>query len=161
MSSINGLGSAVSAFLMPQTQNPTGVGASSNAATIGQVSATISGPGQLFSELQQLQAQDPNKFQQVASQIAGQLQSAAQQQGTGNQADFLNKLAGQFNNVANGGDISQLKPHHHGHHGGHKTYNSSGQAVASSPGTSSASGTSVQDLFKTIANEVAQALAGS
>ena len=76
----------------------------------GQSSASISGPGQLVSELQQLQQQNPTEFQQIVSQIAKQLESAAQQAGQGQQGTLLSDLAQKFQNVANGGDLSQLLP---------------------------------------------------
>jgi hypothetical protein len=155
---------AGSAYFTQPTQNSSGISgaanASSNSGAGGQVSANISGPGQLFSELQQLQAQDPTKFQQVVSQIANQLQSAAQQQGSSSQGSFLTNLANTFKNIANGGDLSQLKPHHHGHHG-QGTYNSNGQAVPSSSGATATSDAGIQSLFQTISSEVAQALGGS
>src|SRR2546423_7191972 len=47
----------------------------------GAVSATISAAGQLLGNLQQLLNQDPTQFQQVLTQIAGQLQGAAQPAG--------------------------------------------------------------------------------
>ena len=150
----------------------------------GQSSATISGPGQLLSDLEQLQAQNPAEFKQVVTQIASQLQAAAQQQGQTPQGQFLSKLASEFQNVANGGSLSQLQDGgslsqlqsaHHGHHHHHHTYNSSGQTVqstgssttTSSSGTtgsgtsSSNSGTSIQQLFSNIFSEVSQALAGT
>ena len=163
MSSISSLGSAANAFLLQAQYSSgiTGAASGSSGAAGNPVSAIISEPGQLFSELQQLQAQDPAKLKQIASQIANQLQAAAQQPGSSGQASFLNKLAGEFQNVANGGDASQLKPHHHHAHHGHHTYNSNGQAVQSSSSSSPTSGTSIQDIFATITNEVAQALSGS
>jgi hypothetical protein len=81
----------------------------SSAAVSGD-SASISGPGKLLSEPQQLQQKDPTKFQEVVSQIATQLQSAAQQAGQGPQADFLSSLAQKLQNVASTGDLSQLQP---------------------------------------------------
>ena len=90
-------------------------GASSPADTPS--TATISGPGQLLSNLQQLQAQDPARFQQVTSQIATQLQTAAQQT-QGPQSNFLSTLSSKFQNISSGGSLSQLVPgqHHHHHH---------------------------------------------
>ena len=98
-------------------------------------SVNVSQPAELFSKLQQLQQTDPDKFKQVLTNIAGELQSAAKGK-SGFEAQTLSDLATKFQNVANGGDISQLKPpsssnsdqytqqgavstkHHHGHHHG-------------------------------------------
>lgn len=123
-----------------------------------QSSATISGPGQLLSNLQQLQSQDPTKFKQVVFQITSQLQTAAQQvQGPG--SDFLANLSAKFQNVADGGSPSQLQPsssststtpitpaapttpstnnasnssvsqpHHHHHHQAQQAYNQASQS---------------------------------
>jgi hypothetical protein len=52
--------------------------------------------------LQQLQTHNPAEFQQVVSQIASQLQSAAKPT-QGQQSNFLSNLATKFQNVANGG----------------------------------------------------------
>jgi hypothetical protein len=134
---------------------------------VSQTSASISGPGQLLSNLQQLQTQDPTKFQQVVSDIASQLQ-AASQQSQGPQSDFLANLASKFQNVANGGSLSQLQPQgHHHHHHGQQAYSQSSQSqsqgvagLAQSSSSQSSSGSSLQQLFASISSEVTQALAG-
>jgi lysophospholipid acyltransferase (LPLAT)-like uncharacterized protein len=74
------------------------------------VSAERSWLSQLLITLQQLQAQSPIQFQQVVGQIAGQLQSAAQQQGHAGAGSFLLDLAAKFQNIASGGPLSQLQP---------------------------------------------------
>jgi hypothetical protein len=114
-------------------------------------SASFSGFAQLLSALQQLQAQDPSQFKQVASQISNQLQGAAQQQGSSTQGDALTSLANQFQNVANTGDLSQLRLSHHKHDSG---YGSNGQPT----GSSSTSNSDLQKLFGDIASEVNSAL---
>jgi hypothetical protein len=161
MSGLAGLGSATSINLSQLTQFLSSISGSGilsgsqGAGGAGTVSASISGPGQLYSELQQLQAQNPTEFKQVVSQIASQLEAAAQQQGSSNAGSFLSDLASKFTSVANGGDLSQLQPHQHGHHG-HQTYDSNGQAS----GTQSSSSSSIQQLLQTIISEVTQALNG-
>jgi hypothetical protein len=168
----NSLGIASSLSYLQQLQGAGGVSASSNTAaaqgTTGpnQISTTISGPGQLFSNLQQLQAQDPAKFQQVVSDIASQLQ-AASKQAQGPQSDFLSNLAAKFQNVANGGSLSQLLPGQHQHlHHAHKAYGEGAQTqtqgiagLAAPSGDKSASSSSLQQLLRTISSEVKQALA--
>lgn len=150
---------SVSVTTVPTTGNDSAGGVQS----VGGDSAKISGPGQLLSQLQQLQSQDPTKFTQVVSDIATQLQNAAQQ-ATGPQSDFLSNLANRFQTTANTGDLSALQPHHHGHHHAHATYNQQGQIVAppgaGAPAASNASstGTDLGQLFAKIAKEVSQAV---
>ena len=174
LSSGDSLTSASSALFAQQTQsinaltdlsNTTG-GQGSGGTT--QSSATISGPGQLLSDLQQLQTQDPTQFTQLVSQIASQLQTAAQQT-QGQQSDFLSNLASKFQSVANGGSLSQLQPqqsggHHHHHVQQAYSQNSQDQSQGVSglaqPSDSQSSSNSVlQQLFTSISNEVSQALA--
>jgi hypothetical protein len=108
--------------LTPATDNSTHV-------SLGAASSTqISGPGQLFSRLQQLSEKDPAKFKQVAQHIADQLHQAAQEK-SGKAADFENQLADKFAAAAQSGNLSSLQPpkpeggsegahHPHHHHGG-------------------------------------------
>jgi hypothetical protein len=133
-----------------------------------QSSASISGFGQLLSQLQQLQAKNPAKFQQVMSDIVTKLQTAAQQQGNTPQGQYLSQLASKFEAAAQSGNLSQLQGGHghHGHHG-HHTYSANGTSTPSSSGSSSqtgasadASATGIQQLFASISAEVSQALAG-
>jgi hypothetical protein len=107
------------------------------AAGTGASTASISGPGQLFSELQQLSQNNPTEFKAVASQLASSFQTAAGQ-ASGSDAKVLTNLANQFSQAAQTG---QLQPppgaqsaqgaapatgqsgssghhHHHHHHGG-------------------------------------------
>ena len=72
-------------------------------------SLSISKPAEMFSKLEQLKASDPEKFKQVVTDIASKLKSAAEKQ-SGPAAAMLSDLAGKFENVAKGGDLSQLKP---------------------------------------------------
>ncbi|HZZ79731.1 MAG TPA: hypothetical protein VFE62_14520 [Gemmataceae bacterium] len=162
MSSISNLGTTgINNLLWPQ-DNTNADGSTNPTASSPIDTVSISGPGQLLSELQQLQSTDPDKLKQVASDIAQQLQSAAQQQGqqTGF-GQFLDNLAGKFENIANGGDLSQLQPgqqvhgHGHGHH--HHSYDSNGQSVDPTSPTS-ATGDPIDQLLASIAGTVSQAL---
>jgi hypothetical protein len=164
MSGADGINSSANAIYLQSLQPTTSItqslfgdndAGSITATPSAGVSTSISPMGQLLSNLQELQAQDPTKFQQVVGQIANQLQTAAQQQGATGTGNFLTQLSAKFQSVADGGDLSQLQPHHHGHHG-HHTYDSNGQAVNSASATNNAS--SVQQLFANIASEVSQAL---
>jgi hypothetical protein len=92
----------------------------------------ISPSASFLSELQELQQQNPGQFSHLVSQIAGKLQTAAQQasaSGNTTKAHQLTTLATEFENSASGGAIptpQQLQQsglggyHHHGghHHGG-------------------------------------------
>src|ERR1700683_4273940 len=99
-----GWGSASSLYLAQQIQGVSGLNASTSstggAGGIGgtQSSASISGPGQLLSDLQQLHTQNPTAFQQVVTQIVSQLQAAAQQ-AEGPQSTFQSNLAAKFQSV--------------------------------------------------------------
>jgi hypothetical protein len=94
-------------------------------------SARISKAGELFSKLQQLQQQDPEKFKEVVSNIAQSLRDAAEQ-APNRGAAFLNQLADRFDKAAETGELaapqSQVSQssdsvagrqhhRHHGHHG--------------------------------------------
>jgi hypothetical protein len=164
-----GLGSASSAYFAQPTQNVNGLTAASSltggegGGGVAKSSATISGPGQLLSNLQQLQAQNPTNFQQVVSQIASQLQAAAQQ-AQGPQSDFLSNLAAKFQSVAGGGSLSQLQPQQHPHPN-HQAFSqgtpnqAQGVAGLAQPSASQSSNSStLQQLFTTISTEVSQAL---
>ncbi len=73
-------------------------------------SSDISKPSEFFNMLQQLKNTDPEKFKQVCTDIANKLKTAAQEMGDSAGAKKLSELADKFQNVANGGDISQLMP---------------------------------------------------
>ena len=119
MSSINSVGTLLSYLGGAQSGNQVDsmvqlvqneVESKIDAAAISQDASAISSPGQLYSNLQKLQAQDPTTFKTVVAQIASQLQTAAREQGDTAQGLFLSNLAQKFQNVANGGDLSQLTP---------------------------------------------------
>lgn len=106
------------------TAAPASLGSGSGPAA----TATLSTPGQLFGELQQLSQQDPAKFKAVAAQLATTFQNAASQ-ASGPQAQFLTQLANQFTQAAQTGTLqppqgaqgagaSSGGHHHHHHHGG-------------------------------------------
>jgi hypothetical protein len=170
--SAEGLGTgAISYFQQLQgTGSVAALSGSQGAGGPDQSSASTSPLGQLLSNLQQLQSQDPTKFQQVVSTISAQLQTAAQQQGQTPLGTFLSNLASKFQSVASGGSLSQLQPHHRGH-GHHHAYaqtqdaptSASAQALlgGASPGFSqTTANASLQQLFTSLATEVSQALAG-
>jgi hypothetical protein len=165
-SSIASIGSASS----------TGASSTIGLGSSGADSATISGPGQLFSELQQLSQQNPTEFKAVASQIASTFQNAASQ-ATGSDAQMLTSLANQFTQAAQSGTLQMPQPpasgsqgaaqgstvgesqngqsvsgHHHHHH----SYGGSGSS-------SDASGPSdaIQNAFASAMQVLTTALQGS
>jgi hypothetical protein len=175
LSNGNGVGSASSLYYPQQTRGINGLTALASSAGgqgggggFAQSSANISGPGQLLSNLQQLQTQNPTQFQQLVSQIANQLQTAAQQ-AQGPLSSFLSNLSTNFQSVASGGNLSQLQPQQqqeHHHHHAHQAYGQETQnqpqgvaALAPSSGSQSSGSATVQQLFSTISTEVSQALA--
>jgi hypothetical protein len=83
-------------------------------------SASLSSRAQALQALQQLQASDPTKFKQVMAEIATKLQDAATQ-ATGGQAQFLGKMAAEFQQASQTGQMPQAPAgaggHHHHHHG--------------------------------------------
>lgn len=119
---------AIGASSARQSSIPPAMGA---AAT-----ATISTPGQFFSEMQQLSQQNPTEFKAVAAQVATSFQNAASQ-ASGPQAQALTKLANLFSQASQTGTLqpaqaaqtgavgqvsgaagSQGAHHHHHRHGG-------------------------------------------
>lgn len=131
---INTLSSLLPSFLLPLGGNTAGAAGNVNqaASSLPQDGAPdISPVARFLSKLQQLQQQDPTRFQQVASRIAHRLRQAAkiaECHGNPTWAEQLNKLADQFQNAANGGQIPASEAlqqaglswhHHHGGHGGH------------------------------------------
>ncbi|GAP21594.1 hypothetical protein [Leptolinea tardivitalis] len=76
----------------------------------GMDSMESSNPSEFFSKLQDLQESDPEKFQEVVSSIADKLEAASEDEDLSSASSMLSDLATKFRDVANGGDISQLKP---------------------------------------------------
>src|ERR1700742_2787811 len=135
-----------------------GTGGSSAAGSVQPSDgAQLSPFAQIASELQQLQQSDPAKYKQVTSQIATNLQSAAQTAQTGGQssaANILNQLATDFNSASQNGqapifqNLAQAAGghHHHHHHGGPPPDSSS----------TSSSQTASTDPLQIIENTLAQ-----
>jgi hypothetical protein len=106
---------------------------------------------QILSTLQQLQQSNPTEYQQVTSQIATNLQSAAKTattDGDTSQANELNQLATDFqsasqnNTLPNVQDLAQALSGHGHHHHGYHTQSSSGDSSGTSTNTPSSNGTS-------------------
>jgi hypothetical protein len=146
-----------------KTSSPVGpVGASPG----GQTVATISGPGQLLANLEELQSQDPVRFRQVTTQIAAQLRTAAQQASPGANANLLSDLSIKFQNIANGGSLSQLQPQTPQSTIGIGAYTSAAQnstagligLTLQNGNQSNAPNSNLQQIFVSISNQVSRAL---
>jgi hypothetical protein len=165
MTSLSALSSTDPLAALLQTQSTsdpsTAVPSSTLASSLAPAAtASISGAGQLFSLLQQLQQTNPTQFKQVTGQIASQLSAAAQQQ-SGGASTVLSQLANKFQQASQSGSLGSFtgpQGAHHGHHH-HGTYNRSGQAVTSSSDTTSQS--SLNQLFSSIADNLNSTLGAS
>ena len=82
---------------------------SSGSSATQAASVDISKPGELFSKLQKLKAQDPDKYKEVVSDLADKLKTAAGS-ATGKDQEVLNNLAAKFQDAANGGDLTLGPP---------------------------------------------------
>jgi hypothetical protein len=142
--------------IVAATTNATG---NSSPAT----STSISQPGQLLSQLQQLATSNPAEFKQVTAQIATQLQAAATAaSGTSgassSAAAFLTNVANQFQQASQTGSATSLIPahkggghHHHGGGGGGELASllAASTTSSSSPSTSSSTTSSAPQLAAT------------
>jgi hypothetical protein len=145
-------------------------GASAASTLLGGGSDTVqvSKPGELFSKLQQLQSADPEKLKAVLSDIASKLkEAAASQSGAG--ADRLNELASKFEEAAQTGDLSALKPPEPPQQSGAsgvQAYQRNGRAGGPPPGPPPGGGSSddkstLDSLWSSLLDEVDDALSSS
>lgn len=102
--SVQSVGSATDSDADGSALTVSGSSGSTQAASVD-----ISKPGELFSKLQKLKAQDPDKYKQVVSDLATKLKTAASS-ATGKDQEFLTKLADKFQDAANGGDLTLGPP---------------------------------------------------
>jgi hypothetical protein len=129
---VNSITSLLPSYLLTPNSTATSTGNANSASSVQQPADVLglSPAAQFLNQLQQLQTQDPQKFQQVISQITAQLQQAAttaSNNGNTAQATQLTQLAKSFQNVAGGGQLptaqqlqqAGLSGHHHHHGGGH------------------------------------------
>lgn len=76
---------------------------------IGDATSTrVSEPAQLMSKVSQLKQADPEQFKQVLSTLASDLRDASTH-GSGLGAKMLANIANKLDDVADGGDVSQLQ----------------------------------------------------
>ncbi len=131
---------------------------------IGSDSAEISKTGDFFSKLQQLQEADPDKFTEVVSDIADQLEEAAANTDDEDEKERLTELAEKFQSVADGeADISTLQPPPPPEAGQSGYSNAigtdSGSAGMFPPPPPPGSDSSSSDLFSSIYDQIDEALA--
>jgi hypothetical protein len=109
LSSINSsLLSEIDSYLSTQqTSGSTSTNASNATPSDG---VDFSRVAQLFKELQKLQSSDPAEFKKVLTDAAQKLKDAAGQQSDPTTASFLTNLADKFQQAADTGDLSVLKP---------------------------------------------------
>jgi len=104
----NSLLSEIDSYLSTQqTSGNTSTTASNSTASDG---VDFSQVAQLFKELQKLQSTDPTEFKKVLTDAAKKLKDAAGQQSDSTAAAFLTSLADKFQQAADTGDLSVLKP---------------------------------------------------
>jgi len=104
----NSLLSEIDSYLSTQqTSGNTSTTASNSTASDG---VDFSQVAQLFKELQKLQSTDPAEFKKVLTDAAKKLKDAAGQQSDSKAAAFLTSLADKFQQAADTGDLSVLKP---------------------------------------------------
>ena len=146
--------SSISPLIAPSTTDTAPTSGAESTST------SISKPGQLFKELQNLSTSDPAKFKQVTSDIATQLKQAAQG-ATGSQAAFLNKMATKFATAAQTGDASGLTLKHagHGHPHGHGHHKVKGNDGDGDDGSSATTVNNSQSPASQLMNIVTQTLA--
>jgi len=142
------------AGLTPNT-NASGVnGAGKSSVGQPQDNGQISPLAQILSTLQQLQQSNPTQYEQVARQIATNLQTAAQTaQSDGNSAAAtqLNQLAADFSKASQSGQLPNIQDlaqalgghhHHHGHHSQSASDADSSSSASSTSGSTSSSASS-------------------
>lgn len=125
---------------------------------------TISQGGDLMGKLQQLLQQDPAKFKEVVTKLAGDVKTAAGK-ATGDQASFLNKLADNLTKAADSGSMTPLQPSSAGQQGqagaggagGHKHHHHHGGGGGGGGGA----GGMMQSIVQGALDQVNKALGGS
>jgi hypothetical protein len=159
---VNSLSSIASPYIQSLISNAVSSATNSSSTTSSSISQSsltqpqdanqLSPFAQILSTLQQLQQSNPTEYQQVTSQIATNLQSAAKTataDGDTSQANELNQLATDFQNASqnntlpNVQDLAQaLSGHGHHHHGHHMSSSSDSSSTSTDPTSSAGTSTS-------------------
>jgi hypothetical protein len=96
------------ASLLSATSGDSSTGTTS--ASSSSDSSSVSNPGKLFSELEQLSKQNPAEFKKITAEIAQQLQNAAKNTTDSSEASALSQLAANFAAASKSGNFSDLFP---------------------------------------------------
>jgi len=122
-------------------------------------SSSVSNPGQLFSQLEQLSKTNPTEFKKITSQIAAQLKTAASNTTDSSEANLLNQLATNFATASQSGKFSDLFPQR-----SEGSSLSSSGATASQPygasSTQSAAGEILSGIFSAALTQIRSDLNG-
>jgi hypothetical protein len=148
------------------SSSTTGSSVSQSSLTQPQDANQLSPFAQILSTLQQLQQSNPTEYQQVTSQIATNLQSAAKTataDGDTSQANELNQLATDFQNASQNNTLPNVQDlaqalsgqghHHHGHH-----MSSSSDSSSTSTDPTSSAGTSTSTSSSSSSDPLSQLL---
>jgi hypothetical protein len=84
------------------------VSSSTQASTAVSDSSSVSDPGKLIKELEQLSKTNPAEFKKIAASIASQLTAAAKNSSDPSQAQALTTLASDFTQASQSGNLSAL-----------------------------------------------------
>jgi hypothetical protein len=128
-SAANDLAQLLQTALALQTSSTSSSSSTQTSSTSsGADSTSVSGPGQLFSELEQLSKSNPSDFKTVTASISQELKSAASSATNSQQANFLNQMAANFATASQSGNFSDLFPPQNGNSGAPPPPPPSGQA---------------------------------
>lgn len=105
-------------------------------------STSVSDPGKLFKELEQLSKTNPAEFKKIAASISKELTAAAKNSTDPGQAQFLTNMAAHFEKASQSGNFSDLFPHQ----GGSSASSSSSTPVASQSGAGAYSSSATDPL---------------
>lgn len=144
--------SATDLALLLQTLNSKTNSTSSSSSTATSSSSasdstSMSGPGQLFAELEKLSKSDPSEFKTITASIAKELKSAASSSTNSDQASQLNQMASSFATASKSGNFSDLLPSQ-----------SSGSGAPPAPPSGSASGAYSQNSSNPLESIFSKAL---
>jgi hypothetical protein len=101
--------SSLNAQLTINTGNASATDDTSSTGIGPATKTSLSGPGQMFQQLQQLAQSDPTKFKEVVTAMAKSIRADAQNQ-TGEAATRLNDFASKLDQAAQSGDLSAFAP---------------------------------------------------
>lgn len=123
-------------------------------------SASLSGPGELFQELQSLSTSNPTEFKKITAEISQELQKAASSSIGSGDSNFLSQMASNFAKASQSGNFSDLFPS-----GSQQAGSSTGSADATGSASAppprfghSSSGTSDSSTHDTISTIFSNAL---